>query len=64
VNFVVLLEVIAGEGAHLEGDELESLGFKAGDDVSDEAALGGIRLEEDERAFQSKRSGSVVGLKK
>lgn len=37
---IVLLEVLLGGGGELDGGELEATGLEAGDDGTDEAALG------------------------
>ena len=58
---VVLLEVLLGGGAQLHGEQLETLGLEAGDDVADDAPLDAVRLDHDEGAFARHDEGESWG---
>lgn len=53
---VVLLEQLLGGGGHLQGDQAETLGLEAIDDLADETALDAVRPEVGKRKLERIRT--------
>ena len=52
---IMLLKLVLAWLTELHGDELEALGLKAGDDLTNESSLDTIGLDHDESSFFSCR---------